>query len=79
MITTLWTIGLILFILSLIFMWITDLPSSFRSYHKWEARALTSMILAVLCFGIAMYATPQEKTSEPSNVIHNTKETCPIL
>lgn len=64
MITTLWTIGLILFVFSLIFMCITDLPSSFRSYHKWEARALTSMILAVLCFGIAMYATSQEKTNE---------------
>lgn len=64
MITTLWTIGLILFVFSLILVQISDLPSSFRSYHKWEARALTSMILAVLCFGIAMYATSQEKTNE---------------
>ena len=79
MITTLWTIGFILFIFSLIFMQISDLPSSFRSYHKWEARALTSMILAVVCFGIAMYATSQEKTNEPSNSIHNTKEACPVL
>lgn len=79
MITTLWTIGLILFIFSLIFMWVTDLPSSFRSYPKWEARALTSMILAVLCFGVAMYTTSQEKSNEPSNSIHNTKEACPVL
>jgi len=64
MITTLWTIGLVLFVLSLIFTQISDLPSSFRSYHKWEAKALTSMILAVLFFGIAMYATSQEKVNE---------------
>lgn len=64
MITTLWTTGLILFVFSLIFIQISDLPSSFRSYHKWEARALTSMILAVLCFGIAMYVTSQEKGNE---------------
>jgi len=79
MITTLWATGFILFVFSLILTQISDLPSSFRSYHKWEARALTSMILAVLCFGTAMYATSQEKASEPSNSIHNTKEVCPIL
>lgn len=57
MMTTLWAIGFILFVFSLILIQISDLPSSFRSYHKWEARALTSMILAVLFFGIAMYLT----------------------
>jgi hypothetical protein len=70
MITTLWTIGFILFIFSLIFMQISDLPSSFRSYHKWEARALTSMILAVLCFGIAMYSTSREKVNENETSIN---------
>lgn len=61
MITTLWTIGLILFFLSLACSMYSDSPSAFRTYHAWEARALWCMILAVVCFGFAMYLTSQEE------------------
>lgn len=79
MITTFWTIGCVLFGLSCLCALIADgcdLWRTTRIYERWAAILIT---IAFLFFSVAMYTTSQEKTNEPSNSIHNTKENCPVL
>lgn len=62
MITNLWIIGFILFVLSMLSMIFADGSGLWRTARFWEKWALILMLSALAFFGTAMYLTSQEET-----------------
>jgi len=62
MITNLWIIGLILFVLSVLSSICADGSDLWRKARFWEKWALILMLSALAFFGTAMYLTSQEES-----------------
>jgi hypothetical protein len=68
MITNLWIIGFILFVLSMLSSIFADGSDLWRKARFWEKWALILMLSALAFFGTAMYLTSQqENIDERSN------------
>lgn len=61
MITNLWIIGFILFVLSMLSMIFADGSDLWRKARFWEKWGLILMLSALSFFGTAMYLTSQEE------------------
>lgn len=66
MITNLWIIGFILFVLSMLSSIFADGSDLWRKARFWEKWALILMLSALAFFGTAMYLTSQEESHSDS-------------
>lgn len=66
MITNLWIIGFILFVLSMLSSIFADGSDLWRKSSFWEKWALILMLSALAFFGTAMYLTSQEEKNNDS-------------